>query len=108
MLLSNTATTAMMVQIVKVILAELELGEQRQNEENSRNNHGSLQQDGSASLETWSERETQNEISLAYNEEQTDVHSCRTDTTNNRDVLKEYARSGFFSCFHGLNQVAID
>lgn len=98
MLLSNTATTAMMVQIVKVILAQLELGERRQDEASENDRHqsfeGSTQQESTVSE---SGTDFQREVTLSYNNEDQNIQqSCQIDPTNNRDVLKEYSRYSSF------------
>lgn len=101
MLLSNTATTAMMVQIVKVILAELELGERRQEANTSNDQLASLEVSQNAAVSRNGshnagnlESETSASVSASamYAEDDTSYHSCLIDTSNDRDVLKEFSR----------------
>ena len=95
MMLSNTATTAMMTQIVKVVLDKLDLGVGRQNETISRSNydsHESLveEQSGTTNMGTWNE--SQNEDATVYQTVAIDRETCRTDPTNDREVVKEFVR----------------
>ena len=83
MFLSNTATTALMVQIVKVILAELELGDSRQNRaaqerEDLENSSDNLLQQGETVFASTSENPAR--------------QSTISDVNSSREVLKEYSR----------------
>ena len=95
MLLSNTATTAMMIQIVKVVLDKLDLGNRRQNETISRSNcdsHTSLVEEQNRMANIGTQAESQSENTTVYQTVAVDREMCRTDPTNNRDVVKEYVR----------------
>ena len=94
LLLSNTATTALMVQIVKVVLDRLEVGSGSQSGMICRSDpdtQDSLgEQNSRAGVEVWNE--PQNEDASVYQTEAVDREICRTDPTNDRDVVKEYLR----------------
>ena len=94
MLLSNTATTAMMIQIVKVVLNKLESCGTRQAEIISKNYHDSdecmIEQNDRTGREA--PREPQNQDSAVLYSETVSRDLCRTDAANDEEVLKEFAR----------------
>lgn len=94
MLLSNTATTAMMIQIVKVVLNKLESCDTRQVESISRNYHDSdecpIEQNDRVNREALSV--PQNQESALYHSETVDRNAGRTDVANEGEGLEEHAR----------------
>ncbi|XP_065054979.1 solute carrier family 13 member 2-like [Rhopilema esculentum] len=83
MFLSNTATTALMVQIVKVILAELELGDRRQN--SAAQGREDLENSSDSFLQ-------QRETVFASTSEDPARQATISDVNSSREVLKEYSR----------------
>ena len=94
MLLSNTATTAMMIQIVKVVLNKLESCDTRQVESISRYYHDSdecpIEQNDRVNREALSV--PQNQESALYHSETVDRNAGRTDVANEAEGLEEHAR----------------